>query len=385
MFRCSKPVAWRNWDEWKETYRMLYSNDVKEILWGCNRVLAWGSKQVLPIAIEVTASLLQELHNPEKNTFALSLAIIRFINGVVEPFKNANQSVPISTIGASYGVPDFVITIRHSATHGKMPSFEFASIGALSALDWLKNNYWEVQISEINSIEQTIQEQLMSFFMNSTTSFEENYPDIAMSFGINELVKLVLNKSQKKKATDLFQTKVLSLMKNLSQKKDFKLFNSCFIMKLAEETAKGNQIASSWLDFLAKSLQIEFPFENVSLILQWANPVLIGNSIPCGILRSIIDQAQVNEVNSDQCDIEKLCMLNQIRPQWPPTSIGYLPVSDNGSLTLAEDEFEFVETGEDEPDDLIISNDNSSYISTESNFQNDHHGIYKDEKKLEIW
>lgn len=388
MFRCSKTVAWRNWEEWKETYHMLYSKDIKEIQWGCNRVMAWASKQVLPIAIEVTASLLQELHNPEKNTSALSLAIIRFINGVVEPFKNTNLSVPISTIGASYGVPDFVVTIRHLATHGKMPSFEFATIGAIYALEWLQKNYWEVQLNEINSIEQELRQQLMLFLMNSSKDFEQNYSDILMSFGIKELIKLVLNKNQKKKVSAQFQENVLLLMKNMSKKKEVKSFNASFIMKLAEETAKGDQIASSWLDYFSKNLKNDFPFDNVSLIFQWANPVLLGNAIPKEIFQELVSQSEIKEEDLSQdkpmLNKEELKLIPGIKPRWPPTSIGYLPVSDDGCLTLADDEFEFVEPGEDEPEEEEVNNDENDVSSLSQNQQISSQSL-NEERILEIW
>ena len=62
--------AW--WDEWHETYKMLYSDSLKERLLGCARVSAWAAKQELPIAVEVTADLQRELCSETPNVMALS-------------------------------------------------------------------------------------------------------------------------------------------------------------------------------------------------------------------------------------------------------------------------------------------------------------------------
>ncbi|OHT13007.1 Las1-like family protein [Tritrichomonas foetus] len=392
MFKCNKVVAWRSWDEWKETYHLLYSNNVKEIKCGCNRVSSWQIKQILPIAVEVTASLLRELYSDEKNTSALSLAIIRFINGVVEPFKNANLSVPISTIGASYGVPEFVVTLRHAATHGRMPSFEFAAIGAKSALEWLKTNYWEAQLNEINSIEQEVHDQIMSFIFNSSTGFEENSPNVIQSFGIEELVKLVLNKNQKRnKVSDTFKNKIAELLERVTKR--YKYFYSAFSYRIAEETSKGNEVAGAWLEFLYEKKIL--PYKNVSLILRWANPTLLGGAVPIALISDILESA-INE-NENNENVNNLTVesemnrsfdfssinVQQEQPAWPPTSIGFMPIG-NGSLTLADDEFAFVEPGEDaqivEEDPNIVNAERESELSQKIQPKKHDH-----ENTLEIW
>jgi hypothetical protein len=43
--------------------------------------------------------------------------MIRLVNGVVEPIKNANLSVPIATIVAANSRADFIILIHHSVIH----------------------------------------------------------------------------------------------------------------------------------------------------------------------------------------------------------------------------------------------------------------------------
>jgi ribosomal biogenesis protein LAS1 len=319
MFRSLPAVAWRDWEEWKDTYRMLYSVQEKEILMGCSRVSAWAAKQPLPIAVEVTADLQRELHGT-RNVLALSLAVIRFINGVVEPFKNANLAVPISTIGASYGIPDFVINIRHSATHGRLPSFELAALGAESALDWLRTNYWEAQVAELNNSENDMSQHLLSYLLDGGEPFKGFKPSVILSSGIKALLKLALNRSQSGRSVSLaFQQKVADLLRIMNGRLPH--FASAFGLAIAEEVAKGDAVAACWLDFLAESGWL--PLKSCRLILKWS-----GCEVPVEFLK-IWEESKGNEGEEDE-------MI------WPPTSLGYLPIS-NEALTLKEGEFRYVE------------------------------------------
>jgi ribosomal biogenesis protein LAS1 len=320
MFRSAKAVAWRDWDEWRATYRLLYSANVAEILRGCARVSAWSTKQPLPIAVEVTASLQRELHGP-RNVLALSLAVIRFINGVVEPFKNANLSVPISTIGASFGVPDFIIGIRHSATHGRMPTFELAALGAEQALVWLQTNYWEAQVAELESIENSFREDFLQLFLQSRDPFTDVRPALMCSFGISALVSLVLNPSQSHaNVSAAFQKRVADFLQQMQRK--YAHFCSAFVMEIAAEVASGNAVAAVWLDFFIEKRLAPLP--DVARLLRWADPALLGGAVPERLLQVLTDGSEAPARP----------------PEWPPTSIGNLPIGSQ-SLTMADDEWEF--------------------------------------------
>ena len=47
-------------------------------------------------------------------------------------------------------VPSWVVMLRHSATHAKMPSLTLLKSAAEFALKWLKDNYWEKQVALIS-------------------------------------------------------------------------------------------------------------------------------------------------------------------------------------------------------------------------------------------
>lgn len=301
---------------------MLYSSSPKEILQGCGRVSAWMVKQDLPIAVEVTASLQKALHAEEENVNALSMAIIRFINGVVEPFKNVNLAVPISTIGSSYGIPEFIITIRHSATHGKMPTFEHAAHGARAALEWLKVNYWEEQLNLLNQIESDMTENILGFLLEDEKPFVNIPREQVLSFGIEALVGLVI-KNRKKQSISLdFQKKVAELI--MMMNKTYTNFGAGFAMRLAEEVAKGDAIASHWLKFLLSKQLV--PENSVAMILAWGDPANLGKADPVGLV-----------------DRLPPCSPGPFGQRaWPPISMGRMPLSDS-YLTLNADEWDFVD------------------------------------------
>lgn len=44
-----------------------------------------------------------------------------------------------------YGIPSWVVTLRHSGTHEKLPSLGALRAGAEFSLSWLRANYWRPQ------------------------------------------------------------------------------------------------------------------------------------------------------------------------------------------------------------------------------------------------
>jgi ribosomal biogenesis protein LAS1 len=321
MFKDLRPVGWRDWEEWRETYRMLYSPNPREIEWGCARVSAWGAKQCIPIAIEVTAALQHELHSPTPNILALSLAVVRFVNGVVEPFKDQNPHVPISAIGSSYGIPDFIVDIRHSATHGRLPSFEFAAVAAVRALDWLRVHYWDGQAAELDELESSLREDLLQALLASKKPFCQFRQSVVLSFGVAALKKLVLNPHQTHgQISAAFQEVVAQLLCKLRRR--FPDFAPAFALEIAHEAALGSLLAAEWIQFLgARGLA---PARAVVTMYRWAGA-------------------------PDPLDVDAA-----IEPgRWPPTPIGSLPVDAGHCLTMTEDEFEFVDPLGEQPESDI--------------------------------
>jgi hypothetical protein len=53
-----------------------------------------------------------------------AMAIVRLVNGLVDPLQQGIYARPISAIAAQIGLPIWLVELRHSATHEDLPSVE---------------------------------------------------------------------------------------------------------------------------------------------------------------------------------------------------------------------------------------------------------------------
>ena len=333
MFSPTKTVAWKNWDEWRDVHSLLYSNDTASIMQGVAKVTAWSVKFPIPTAIEVTASLQKNLHE-DRNVLGLSLSIIRFINGVVEPFKSIDPSNTISSISSQHGIPDYIVTIRHSATHGRLPTFEFAKLAALQALQWLEENYWEPQNQQLFLTESDFMKAYVDYLTKDIYPFEFMQKNMISSFGVDVLVhKIMLNSNQTRDTLSLaFKKKVADLIQ--VQGTTMKHFPAAISMKLTEEMCKGNGLASIWLEYLIERNLA--PLKSIAMITKWAKPDQLAKSIPTIVLKKLPDISR-----SASCSNLSGPFQDQVK--WPPTSIGNMPIEYNRPLTILPTDFEYAE------------------------------------------
>ena len=49
----------------------------------------------------------------------------------------------MQTIAEEIGIPDWLVDLRHDATHSSLPSLEILEDGCTIALRWLQSHYWE--------------------------------------------------------------------------------------------------------------------------------------------------------------------------------------------------------------------------------------------------
>ena len=392
MYSCRKEVSWKNWNEWRDVYNLLYSNDERSIMQGISKVSAWQSKRPIPTAIEVTASIQRHLHF-EKDAAGLSLSIIRFVNGVVEPFKKLNQSSSISSIGSKLNIPDYIVTIRHSATHGRLPTFEFVSLAALQALQWLQENYWEPQNKILIQINTDMKNDYISYLTNDSEKdpLEFYQHDLILSFGINVLVyDIMLNPNLTRDNIQLsFMERIGDLIQEYS--KEIQHFPAAIGTKLAEEMCKGNNITTIWLEYLLKRKLA--PAKSIAMIVKWADQNLLKKSLPDPVLNLLPDISK-----SPSCSNLAGSQF-QGQARWPPTSIGSLPIDNPYStLTLLENEVGYCDdslqdneetTNKDETSLPLQSTDgeiNKEEVSTEGNTEEQK----KEEKEssdddIELW
>ncbi|KAI3405725.2 LAS1 [Candida oxycetoniae] len=104
----------------------------------------------LPHGIEATSILTstlitdEESPNMDPNVLQLSytMALIRFVNGLLDPFQQSSFAVPMQLLAKQLDLPSFFVELRHMGTHESLPTLEMLRIGCKRALNWLYDHYW---------------------------------------------------------------------------------------------------------------------------------------------------------------------------------------------------------------------------------------------------
>lgn len=71
-----------------------------------------------------------------------AMAIIRFVNGLVDREQKGKFAKSINQLARSMGLPSWFVDLRHASTHERLPSLTVLRAGALQAVGWLHDNYW---------------------------------------------------------------------------------------------------------------------------------------------------------------------------------------------------------------------------------------------------
>lgn len=168
----ARVVCWQNREEWLYVYRALYNFDDPEIQRkGVDRVAAWKSRSAgkLPLAIECTANLvssrlaLNNVVDEIQGRLTLAMAIVRFVNGMVDQVQKGKFARSVQSIAGEIGLPDWLVDLRHEATHASLPSMETLQNGLHVSLCWLQEEYWEAQIKTHEENEQKLSRLLNEY------------------------------------------------------------------------------------------------------------------------------------------------------------------------------------------------------------------------------
>jgi len=104
------------------------------------KLSAWRFMMPLPHALESLLSILvavrQDNASDVGSSSSLSLrqsyatALIRLVNGLVDPLQSGTYARSILSIAAQIGLPAWLVELRHAATHEDLPSLELLRDGA---------------------------------------------------------------------------------------------------------------------------------------------------------------------------------------------------------------------------------------------------------------
>ena len=185
-------VPWLSSEDWRQTRKCLYSNDVEEIRLGLLQAKIWMDRGKVPTAVESTVNFLETilidreyleefLSNRRKNKkandeeegeesvscdneesttstdgsklcfderhlrLAYNATVIRFVNELVDRAQKSLFATSITKLADQIGLPRVFVDIRHDGTHDKLNSLELLRWAAGEALKWLEDQYWNYE------------------------------------------------------------------------------------------------------------------------------------------------------------------------------------------------------------------------------------------------
>jgi len=145
-------VPWGDPKELDDLKNWFYSNNddrAKAIA----KVKSYQSRgsQYLPHVIDSTSQLSSAVLLDETNNkvgmnairMAYTMALIRFVNGILDPNQQAQYAIPLHRLAQNVGLGSWFVELRHWGTHERdLPSIEMLRITAKEALTWLWDHYW---------------------------------------------------------------------------------------------------------------------------------------------------------------------------------------------------------------------------------------------------
>ncbi|MBW0562506.1 hypothetical protein O181_102221 [Austropuccinia psidii MF-1] len=181
-----KRLPWSGSDEFIKVFELLYSNldSINQKSFqslALNHLNAWliRSPNSLPPSIESTHDLIHSILFKSKNShlhrLALSMALTRFVNNLLDPLQTGLYAKSLAQIANQLGLPLSFVQIRHRATHEDLPSLLNLLQSANLALDWLYSNYWLPTFNSLiqsNQSFQSIQSINLNKFIQLLTQYK---------------------------------------------------------------------------------------------------------------------------------------------------------------------------------------------------------------------
>ena len=157
-------MPWRDWHEWEGVRLGLTGSDPSALRASLARVAVWRRRGRVPHAADATAALLEaRLHDAgvpgapgphlsrEMLRLAYAAALIRTVNGAVDPSQKGKFAAPVSSLARKIGLPTVLVDIRMEASHQELPTLELLRHGSERALQWLFERYWAAQRAALDA------------------------------------------------------------------------------------------------------------------------------------------------------------------------------------------------------------------------------------------
>lgn len=169
-------VPWIDWDEWMSVFSYIFSNAAVQQRHALEIVSMWRCRGRIPHSVDMTASLVEVSLNDSENvensaTFGVTsaraycnlrsdhelrlqyaLAIIRAVNGLVDPGQQGYYAESIFNIASKMGLPGWIVELRHDSTHNSLPVLSVLRTAARHLLDWIHARYWQCQYNHLQTL-----------------------------------------------------------------------------------------------------------------------------------------------------------------------------------------------------------------------------------------
>lgn len=143
-----KIVPWRTSNDLLELATLFYSSDLSDKKRAVSLFKAYQTRGNVAQSVDSTSLLVAAYINDCECSEKLSVrasyafAIIRFVNGLLDPYQQNQFVISLHTLARNIGLPSAFVELRHVSTHETLPSLETLRLLNKNALQWLWDNYW---------------------------------------------------------------------------------------------------------------------------------------------------------------------------------------------------------------------------------------------------
>ncbi len=166
----ARRVPWRDWAEWDRVRSGLCGDDPQARDASIARVADWRRRGRVPHAVDCTASLLETRSldagvpgnvasgapfaplSENMLRLAYAAALVRMVNGAVDPSQKGKYAAPVMTLAKRMGIPAVLVDVRMAASHQEMPALALLRHASERALQWLFERYWHAQANQLREL-----------------------------------------------------------------------------------------------------------------------------------------------------------------------------------------------------------------------------------------
>ncbi|RHZ14185.1 hypothetical protein DYB37_006264 [Aphanomyces astaci] len=169
-------AVWLDWTEWQTVYADVFASELNLLdvgsdsphtrkLRALSYMAAWRARSDVPVAVEVTAQLVEischdsllglalpgrsAYRSHEELRLLYSATVVRCVNGLVDASQRGAYAQAVSSLALRIGIPLWIVDIRHEAAHTKLPSLPTLQLACQTLRQWLFEHYWYPQDAAI--------------------------------------------------------------------------------------------------------------------------------------------------------------------------------------------------------------------------------------------